>query len=234
MATSGPPVGASDDAQRGRFNRPRDRIDDDTHDAVVYSAAPALPRFLGDDLDPAGIPQPVSATAPAPADVDLLAPGAVTPAAPIDVAALAAAQPLGPDAATLAAMGLRPLRRVPGSGTLRRPPPAPPARNAAARRAAHLVGLKQKLTDLFRAWRRGAFHWENWDPQARRPVTRAIPIPPRQGRWPGFVPNQQAMPNYQSWWVTPRGNARARMMRNIRRLNPRARRGSGDGDERCE
>lgn len=99
---------------------------------------------------------------------------------PPDVEALAAAQPGGPDAATLAAMGLRPLRHRPhlqAAARLRE--------QHEQRQAENLRWTKQRTTDLFARWHAGPRAWHAWDEWSRREAIERIPVPPRLGGWPG-------------------------------------------------
>lgn len=189
-----PPAAAPDGAKLAHANASAKRIDGPAQDAVPGSAAHPPP----DDIDPADIPIPETLQGP-----DGLRP---------DPDALAAAQPGGPDAATLAATNLRPLPARPLRRTL----------NARQRRLEQILRwTKQSLIDRFAHWHMGLRHWNAWDEARRAPTIAQIPIPPRPGRWPGHprVTRGTRLPRLHRVEAEP-----GPVMRGLRRAVPMPRR----------
>lgn len=119
----------------------------------------------------------------------------------------------------------------------RQPPPRTVSSAARRQHALRLHRAKQEITDRFRHWHQGMFHWAHWSGRLRGGVIRTIPVPPRQGRWPGFsfdpARSPSTTPKRERIWAQPprRGGAAAmaRAVRSrIRGLDPKVRRARRD------
>lgn len=67
-------------------------------------------------------------------------------------------------------------------------PPLQQARPEPPNRGDRVRYLKQRLIDRFAHYQLGLDPYTRYDEDAREPFVRALPIPPRQGPWPGHPP----------------------------------------------